>query len=81
MVCVAVKGKPIIGVIYKPFLLETSWAWVGKSHSKNLNKMKNIDEKKLKIVISRSHMGDLKAELKKNFENADVIIAAGAGKF
>lgn len=38
MVCVAVKGKPIIGVIHKPFEKITSWAWVGVSKSEDLDK-------------------------------------------
>lgn len=37
MVCVAVKGKPIIGVIHQPFSESTSWAVVGFGHSPNLN--------------------------------------------
>lgn len=36
MVCVAVRGQPVIGVIHKPFLDETSWAWVGKGQSFDL---------------------------------------------
>lgn len=40
MVCIAVKGKPIIGVIHKPFSKETSWAWVGKGMSKDLKSTK-----------------------------------------
>jgi len=35
MVCVAVKGKPVIGIIHKPFGEEpkTSWAWVDRKVS------------------------------------------------
>lgn len=39
MVCVAVKGKPLIGIIHKPFKNVTSWAWVDKGKSIDL---KNI---------------------------------------
>lgn len=37
MVCVAVKGKPVIGVIHSPFSNVTSWAVVGSGYSQNLN--------------------------------------------
>jgi len=36
MVCVAVKGKPVIGVIHNPFSNVTSWAVVGSGYSQNL---------------------------------------------
>lgn len=36
MVCVAVNGKPVIGVIHKPFEGKTYWGWVGHEVSQNL---------------------------------------------
>ncbi|XP_043493771.1 putative inositol monophosphatase 3 isoform X2 [Polistes fuscatus] len=40
MVCIAVRGKPVIGVIYKPFETKKEhklyWAWVGRGASPNL---------------------------------------------
>lgn len=36
MVCVAVKGKPVIGVIHNPFSNVTLWAVVGSGYSQNL---------------------------------------------
>ena len=32
MVCVAVRGKPVIGVIHKPFDDVTAWAWAGPNY-------------------------------------------------
>lgn len=38
MVCVAVQGKPVIGVVHQPFekTPTTSWAWVERGESSDL---------------------------------------------
>lgn len=40
MICIAVKGEPIVGVIHKPFEKITSWAWVKKGMSEDLKQTK-----------------------------------------
>ena len=90
MVCVAVKGVPIIGVIHRPFShpVETYWAVVGYGHSKNLDipkePSKNSDpSRKLKFIASRSHTGPVEnatAQLLGGKQSYEIIKAAGAGK-
>lgn len=84
MVCVAVKGRPIIGVIHNPFLDKTTWAWVGNTKSEDLLKIKRDDSNYVKnsiYIVSRSHTGEVKQYAKKIFgENINIITAAGAGK-
>lgn len=83
MVCVAVKGRPIIGVIHDPFTQRTTWAWHGNLVSEDLAKVKRDDSGKPKnpiIIVSRSHSGEVKELTKRTFgENASVISAGGAG--
>lgn len=84
MVCITVKGNPIIGVIHKPFENITSWAWIGKeARSQDLYFNKNVNSlnrTKERIIISRSHRGEIEnvisEKLKKPYE---IIVAAGAG--
>jgi inositol monophosphatase 3 len=93
MVCVAVKGVPIIGVIHKPFPpVQTYWAIVGYGHSKNLDVAKKSEDaeeksstgKKLptKIVVSRSHAGsvrNLTEQILGSKQSFEINTAAGAG--
>nr|CAB3256108.1 inositol monophosphatase 3-like [Phallusia mammillata] len=77
MVCVAVNGKPVIGVIHKPFEKKTYWSWVG--HGSNIQDDSKFDTG-TKIIVSRSHAGEVKETAKKSFgENVEVIPAGGAG--
>ncbi|RZF39602.1 hypothetical protein LSTR_LSTR001123 [Laodelphax striatellus] len=81
MVCVAYKGKPIIGVIHKPFGKEpkTTWAWVNVGSSPHITSYRET-KKKPTVIVSRSHAGHVK-EFAKEAIGADVevISAGGAG--
>ncbi|XP_038047427.1 inositol monophosphatase 3-like [Patiria miniata] len=86
MVCVAVRGVPTIGIIHKPFKKDekTVWAYVGKTLSPNLKLpvKKTLEElgTSPKIIVSRSHKGEVESVAKKSFgEKTTVIPAGGAG--
>jgi len=76
MVCIAVEGKPIIGVIHKPFTGETAWAWVG--HGTNVEYQTPPSGEQ--VIVSRSHAGSVEKVVKDAFgEQAQVTPAGGAG--
>lgn len=86
MVCVAVKGEPIIGIIHNPFTHQTVWAWKDVAVSESIRKIYEGPVSRMeavknpKIIVSRSHSGDVKELVKKVFgENTPIIIGAGAG--
>lgn len=74
MVGVALKGKPILGVIHRPFEGTTYWAVVDHGQSPNLKPAevrsaksggKSIEKQvtetsPFRIIVSRSHKGDVK---------------------
>lgn len=85
MSCVAVNGKPVIGVIHKPFTGKTAWVWVGKIASDYLNSLQpsrvqsNILNEPI-ITVSRSHSSREKEVVSFAFgPDATIMKAAGAG--
>lgn len=92
MVCVVVRGEPVIGIIHNPFTGATTWAWTGQeARSENIQNVKrrpsaekgSLSREQLKaptFVVSRSHAGDVSNVSKAIFgEQAHVISAAGSG--
>ena len=59
MVCIAVKGEPVVGVVHKPWegnSGKTYWSWVG--FGSNI-KDESSASSNHKIIVSRSHAGRL----------------------
>ncbi|ALC49277.1 CG15743, partial [Drosophila busckii] len=83
MVCVAVAGRPVIGVIHSPFSGETAWAWVGHSRSEYLDELyrkPRLDAAEPIITVSRSHTAAAKDVARQVFgEQVSLLTAAGAG--
>lgn len=86
MVCVAVKGIPLIGIIHNPFTAKTVWAWDGVAVASSLNQIRDAPINRMqaaknpKVIISRSHTGDVENLLKVAFgENVPITKAGGAG--
>ncbi|XP_053972012.1 putative inositol monophosphatase 3 isoform X2 [Hylaeus anthracinus] len=64
MVCVAFKGKPIIGVVYKPFETKQNsslfWTWTNHGISRNLQVLPKLEDDKPPIlIVSQSHAGQV----------------------
>ncbi|XP_070701775.1 inositol monophosphatase 3 [Pempheris klunzingeri] len=79
MVCVAVDGKPIIGVIHLPFTGFTAWAFVGQGS--NMHRRASYNVSPPKVIVSRSHSGKVKNFLLDAFGNSTTIIEAGGAGY
>ncbi|XP_067109384.1 inositol monophosphatase 3 [Osmerus mordax] len=79
MVCVAVDGKPVIGVIHKPFTGFTAWGLVGQGS--NLKPRSSYSSTPPRVIVSRSHSGDVRAFVENSFGNNTVIIPAGGAGY
>ena len=89
MVCVAVKGVPTLGIIHKPFEGEggkTAWGYAGQDVVSGTvradadNNKEDADMTRARIIVSRSHAGDVKNVTTKTFgAGVQVTPAGGAG--
>ena len=88
MVCIAVKGKPTIGIIHKPFDGVTAWGWAGEDALSKVvledvaNNKVNVhtDLSTARIIVSRSHSGSVNETAQKTLgPGITVTPAGGAG--
>uniref|UniRef100_UPI003AACEAA3 inositol monophosphatase 3 isoform X1 n=1 Tax=Centroberyx gerrardi TaxID=166262 RepID=UPI003AACEAA3 len=79
MVCVAVDGKPVIGVIHKPFTGSTAWALVGQGS--NMRPRSSYSVSPPKVIVSRSHAGKAQNYIQDAFGNSTTIIPAGGAGY
>ena len=94
MICIAVKGTPIAGVIHQPYETDettksegvTKWAWLGHGVSETLvadTASVSKESTVVKVISSRSHSGDVKEVADKAFKGTsktmEHIVAAGSG--
>lgn len=80
MVCVAVDGSPVIGVIHQPFLNRTVWAWVGHGTSPGLVVGPDVHRDPPVVLVSRSHAGEVQDLARDAFgANVKLVPAGGAG--
>ena len=86
MICIAVSGKPIAGVIHQPFESNsngvTKWGWVdhGISNSLKAAQKKQSETDNMKVIFSRSHAGQVSGIADSAFGTSiEKIIAGGSG--
>lgn len=79
MVCVAVNGKPVIGVIHQPFTGFTAWAFVGQGS--NMRPRSSYSVSPPKVIVSRSHSGKVRSFIQEAFGNSTEIIQAGGAGY
>ncbi|XP_028284191.1 inositol monophosphatase 3 [Parambassis ranga] len=79
MVCVAIDGKPVIGVIHQPFTGFTAWAFVG--HGGNVQSRSSYSLNPPNVIVSRSHAGQVKNYIRDAFGNGTTILPAGGAGY
>jgi len=89
MVCIAVKGKPTIGIIHKPFEKVTAWGWAGEDALSKVvlddvaNNKANVhtDLSTARIIVSRSHSGSVNETAQKTLGSGIIVTPAGGAGF
>jgi len=86
MVCVAVKGTPMLGIIHKPFDQSTAWGFasqkvVSKSLKDHSSSGQDTDLASARIIVSRSHKGDVESVAKETFGPGITVTPAGGAGF
>ncbi|XP_054624348.1 inositol monophosphatase 3 isoform X1 [Dunckerocampus dactyliophorus] len=79
MVCVAVDGKPVIGVIHQPFTGFTAWALVHQGSNMSVRSAYSVSPPK--VIVSRSHSGKVRSYIHDAFGNSTAIIQAGGAGY
>lgn len=79
MVCVAVNGEPVIGVVHKPFSSYSAWAMV--DGGSNVKVRSTYNQENPTIIVSRSHTGTVQDVIRKTFGNNTVIVPAGGAGY
>ncbi|KAM6919267.1 inositol monophosphatase 3 [Xenentodon cancila] len=79
MVCVALNGKPVIGVVHQPFTGFTAWAFVGQGS--NMGSRSTYKDSPPKVIVSRSHSGEVNKFIRDAFGNSTTVIGAGGAGY
>lgn len=82
MVCIAVNGEPLIGVIHFPFSEEqlTVWGWVKRGVSPEIEKRTATGNNNL-VIVSKSHPGQVEDVVKAALGDSYKIISAGGAGY
>lgn len=90
MACIVHKSIPIAGVIFKPFTNETYWSMMdhptGNFHhssyvNRAVSRAAEQNDNITRVIVSRSHAGDVKNVLEKAYGKLASIISAGGSGY
>ncbi|XP_065174739.1 inositol monophosphatase 3-like [Sycon ciliatum] len=83
MMCIVVRGEPLASVLHFPFSKTTYWQWADHRGSNSLNsvlsKRSKLTGDVRRVVVSRSHAGEVNATLLSIDQHLQVTPAGGAG--